>query len=41
MSAIKDKVMSSFKTNTTKDYSKPKRVNNVYGGDKKNLKTKQ
>ena len=27
--------MSLFKTNTTKNYSKPARVNNVYGGRKK------
>ena len=27
--------MSLFKTNTTKNYSKPARVNNVYGGQKK------
>ena len=30
--AVKDKTMSLCKTNTTKNYSKPKGVNNVYGG---------
>ena len=31
----KDKIMILFKTNTDKDYSKPKRFNNLYGGAKK------
>ena len=30
--------MNIFKTNTTKDYSKPKRVKNVYGVGKKPMK---
>ena len=30
--------MNIFKTNTTKDYSKPKRVKNVYGAEKKPMK---
>ena len=33
--SVKDKVMSLFKTNTTKNYSKPTRVNKMYGGGKK------
>ena len=37
---VKDKVMSLFKTNTTKDYSKLTRVKNVYGGGKKSRKPK-
>ena len=37
MVGVKDKVMHHFKTNTAKDYSKQKRVNNVYRrGRKKN-----
>ena len=32
---VKDKIMNLFKTNTAQDYSKPTRVNNVYGGRKK------
>ena len=28
---VKDKIMSLFKTNTTKDYNKAIRVMNVYG----------
>ena len=35
-----DKTMRIFKTNTNKDYSKPKRVNNVYGRGKKPRKPK-
>ena len=31
MSGVKNKIMSLFKTNTTKNYSKPKDANNVYG----------
>ena len=27
--------MTTFKTNKTKDYSKPKRVKNMYGGGRK------
>ena len=33
-------IMSPFKTNTTKKYSKPRRVNNVFGGQKKSKKPK-
>ena len=29
---VEDKIMSLFITNTTNVYSKPKRVNSVYGG---------
>ena len=36
----KDKIMYSFKTNTTNNYSKPIRVNNVYGDRKKEKKPK-
>ena len=32
MGGVKDQIMSLFKT---KDYSRPKRVKNVYGGGKK------
>ena len=32
--------MVFLKTNTTEDYNKPKRVNNVYGGEKKTRKPK-
>ena len=35
MGDIKDKIMSLLKTNTTKDYSKSTRVNNVHGGGNK------
>ena len=35
MGGVKDKSMSHFKTNTIKDLSKPKNVNNVYWGGKK------
>ena len=35
MGVVKDKIMSLFRTNITKDYSKPTCVNNVYGGGKK------
>ena len=38
MSCVKVKVMTIFKTNTTKDYSKPTRVKNVYGGGRKSRK---
>ena len=40
---VKDKIISLFKTDKTKNYSKPTRVNNVYGGEKskKNTKTKK
>ena len=37
---VKDKIMVFLKTNTTEDYNKPKRVNNVYGGEKKTRKPK-
>ena len=30
--SVKDKIMSLFKTNTTKNYIKPARISNVYGG---------
>ena len=33
MCGVKDKVMSFFKTN--KDYRKPRRVKNMYDGEKK------
>ena len=35
MGGVKDKSMSPFETNTIKDLSKPKHVNNVYWGGKK------
>ena len=41
MVGVKDKVMRHFKTNTAKDYSKPKRVNNVYRGRRKKTHTKK
>ena len=34
MDNVKDKIVSLFKTNLTKDYSKPTRIKNVYGGGK-------
>ena len=37
---VKDKIMSLFKTNTTKDYSKPTRFKNAYRGRKKPRKQK-
>ena len=37
---VKDKIISLFKTNTTKDYTEPTHVNNVYGGGKKLTKPK-
>ena len=40
MGGVKDKIMSLLKTNTTKDYNKPTRVNNVFGGGKKPRKLK-
>ena len=33
--SVKEKVISLFKTNTTKDYSKPTCVNKMNGGGKK------
>ena len=33
--SVKDKIMSLFKTNTTKNYIKPARISNVYGGRKR------
>ena len=39
MGVVKDK-MGLFKTNTTKNYSKLTRANNVYGGQEKPRKTK-
>ena len=33
--SVKDKIMSLFKTNTTKEYSKSTLAKNVYGGEKK------
>ena len=38
MSGVKDKVFSLFKINTSKDYSKPKRVKYLHGGRKKSMK---
>ena len=35
MGDVNNKIMNIFKTNTTKDYSKPKCVKNVYGVGKK------
>ena len=35
---VKEEIMSLFKTNTTKDYCRPTRVNNVYSGGKKSRK---
>ena len=32
---VKDKIINLFKTTTTRDYSKPKRPGNLYGGGKK------
>ena len=32
LGGVKDKIMSLFKTDTTKDYSKPAQVDNVYRG---------
>lgn len=40
MGDIKDKVKSLFKTIPTKNYSKPIRISNVYGGQKKPRKPK-
>ena len=40
VAGVKDNFMSLFKTNITENYSKPKRVNNVYGGRKKPRKPK-
>ena len=40
MGGVKDKIMSLFKTNTSKDYSKSACVNNVNGGGKKLRKPK-
>ena len=37
---VNNKIMSLFKTNITKNYSKPTGVNNVYGGWKKLRKPK-
>ena len=37
---VEDKIMSLFKTNTAKDYSKPTHVNHVYEGGKKPRKPK-
>ena len=34
MHGVKGKIMSLFKMNTTKNYSKPKCFKNVYGGRK-------
>ena len=40
MGGVEDKTMTRFKTNTTENYSKPTRVNNVYRGQKKLRKPK-
>ena len=40
MGGVKSKIMSFFKTNTTKNYSKATRANNVDGGQKKPRKSK-
>ena len=40
MVGVKGKIMSLFKTSTTKNYSKPTHVKNVYGGEKKPRKLK-
>ena len=40
MGGVNDKIMSLFKTNTTKEFSKTTRVSNVYGGGKQRRKTK-
>ena len=37
---VNDKIMSLFKTNTSKEFSKTTRVSNVYGGGKQPRKTK-
>ena len=37
---VKDKIISLFKTNTTKDYNKPALEKNVYGGGQKSRKPK-
>ena len=40
LGGVRDNILILFKTNTTNDDSKPKRVNNMYGGEKKSRKTK-
>ena len=35
MGGVKDKIISLSKTNTFENYSKPARVKNTYGGQKK------
>ena len=40
MGGVNDKIMSLFKTKTTKEFSKTTRVSNVYGGGKQPRKTK-
>ena len=40
LGGVRDNILILFKTNTTNDNSKPKRVNNMYGGEKKSRKTK-
>ena len=37
---VRDKIMSLFKTNTIKNYSKPRRISNMCGGRKKPRKSK-
>ena len=37
--ALKTKILSLFKTNTTENYSKSTRANNMYGGRKKRTKS--
>ena len=40
MGGAKDKIISQFKTDTSKDYGKPTHFKNVYGGEKKPNKLK-
>ena len=40
MGGVTDKIMSLFKTNTTKEFGKITRESNVYGGGKQSRKRK-
>ena len=40
MGGVKEKLMSLFKTTTSKDYNKPTNINNLYGGQMKPRKQK-
>ena len=40
MGAVKDKIMSLYKTNVIKDYRKPTRIKNMYSDVKKIRKLK-